>query len=281
MPHILLTQAESFCNIHRFAPGIEDDIFPHILKAMSQGRHGRLELDWSGAYTMRTEFSILTGLDLRRLETFGFDPYLLAARHPVASLAHTLGKLGYRSICIHPYDPTFFNRNRVMRHFGFNQFIGQEAFSTADTNGPYVSDPSVLNMALDLMQDTSEPLFVFVITMEAHGPWLPDRFGANNAPETPLTHYLRHLRSLDSGVGNVLTRSQKLHRDMIFALYGDHVPSLDIVHKAGTNSRATDYFVWSSCQYPLRHSPRNLRPECLGNEIIHALNEITSSGKKS
>jgi phosphoglycerol transferase MdoB-like AlkP superfamily enzyme len=230
---------------------------------------------------MRTEFSVLTGLDLRRLETFGFDPYLLAARYPVASLAHTLGKLGYRSVCIHPYDPTFFDRNLVMQHFGFNQFIDQEAFTHANTNGPYVSDPSVLNMALDLMQNTFEPLFVFVITMEAHGPWLPGRFGTNSAHETPLTHYLRHLRSLDLGVGNVLTRSKKLHRDMIFALYGDHVPSLDIVNGTTANSRATDYFVWSSCQYPLEQPLRNLRPESFGNEILHALNEITLSCKNS
>lgn len=272
-PHVLLVQAESFCDIRRFAPEADDDLFPNILHAMSQARHGRLELDWSGAYTMRTEFSVLTGLDIRELETFGFDPYILAARRTVPSLAHVMRACGYRAICIHPYDPTFFRRDLVMRNLGFDHFIDQSAFSKADTHGPYVSDPIVLNAALNLLQNTSEPLFVFVITMEAHGPWLPNRFGPSSHQATPLTHYLRHLRSLDTGVANVLQHGRKLDRDMIFALYGDHVPSLDITPGKTATAKATDYFVWTSHPITPDHAPKDLRPEWLGNEILNVLHE--------
>lgn len=267
-PHLLLTQAESFCDIRRFVPEIGDNLFPRIQEAMDHGRHGRLELDWSGAYTMRTEFSVLTGLNIREMETFGFDPYLLAARRPIPSLAHALRDQGYRSICIHPYDPTFFRRDMVMRNLGFDQFLGRDFFSNAGTNGPYVSDPAVLNTAMDLFQDASGPLFVFVITMEAHGPWLPGRFGPAASEKTPLAQYLRHLRSLDSAVGDVLRRSRDLDRDMIFALYGDHVPSLDVVRGHSAASKATDYFIWTPCPHAVSGQPKNLRPEWLGHEIL-------------
>ncbi len=270
-PHVLLVQAESFCDIRRFAPEAGDDLFPNILRAMSQGRHGRLELDWSGAYTMRTEFSVLTGLDIRELETFGFDPYILAARRPIPSLAHALRKQGYRSICLHPYDPTFFQRDLVMRNLGFEQFLGLEHFSPADTNGPYVSDPCVLNAALDLLQHASEPLFVFVITMEAHGPWLPGRFADH--VDTPLAHYLRHLRSLDAGVETVLRQGRELDRDLLFTLYGDHVPSLDVVTGETAASKATDYFIWTSRPDETARARKNMRPEELGNEILQAPRE--------
>ncbi|UTF51192.1 LTA synthase family protein [Desulfomicrobium sp. ZS1] len=275
-PHVLIVQAESFCDIRRFIPSVSSEIMPNIRLAMSQGTYGNLLLEWSGAYTMRTEFSVLTGLDLRRMETFSFDPYLLAAQRPITSMAHRLRKLGYHSICLHPYDPKFFRRDMVMNNLGFDQFMGMEHFSVSDRNGPYVSDRKVLDVALNLMKNSTEPLFVFVITMEAHGPWLPDRFSKEGQKTgTSLGHYLRHLASLDEGVGEMMRQSKQLEREMVLALYGDHVPSLDAVLDNSSASKATDYFFWSSRSSIKSKNHLDLRPELLANKLIHTIFDDT------
>ena len=44
------------------------------------------------------------------------------------------------------------------------------AFGIADRYGPYVSDAAVAEMVASLLEKSTETLFIFVITMENHGP---------------------------------------------------------------------------------------------------------------
>ena len=104
--HRLLIQAESFVPIGALLD--RPSRMPAIDELMCRSTSGALKLDWRGAYTMRTEFAVLTGIAPRELETYGFDPYRLAAMMPMQSLAWQLKAQGYRTVVCHPNDARFF-----------------------------------------------------------------------------------------------------------------------------------------------------------------------------
>ena len=68
----MLIQAESYCPVAELLN--RPSTTPTIDALRTQGPGGKLLLDWRGAYTMRTEFSVLTGLETTSLEAYAFDP---------------------------------------------------------------------------------------------------------------------------------------------------------------------------------------------------------------
>ena len=180
---------------------------------------GRLGIDYTGAYTMRSEFSVLTGLDRYALGIYAYDPYQAVRSYKVRSLAYAYRAQGYRTLCIHPNAATFFNREKVMRNLGFDAFISLEKLPELKRHGPHVADPALLDYARELIESAGEKLFLFVITMEAHGPWLKGRF--KDAPAlSPLNAYARHAASLYAGLKSVASAG------IATLSYGDHLPPL-------------------------------------------------------
>lgn len=220
-PHLLLIQAESFCRM-KTTNGLS--LTPQIDELFGQSQSGQLLLKWTGAYTMRTEFSVLCGLDVQSLQTYGFDPYRLASMEPMDSLARKLKKLGYKTIVWHPNSRYFFNRDKVMPNLGFDEFVADEQFASIPTHGRYTSDQLLLEKAIEYLKSCKKPTFLFVITMEAHGPWKGDDFGIEKL--TPGACYAEHLRNLDLGIGKVWKTIQEENLDIVLGLYGDHLPSL-------------------------------------------------------
>jgi len=60
-----------------------------------------------------------------------FNPYHRFTSVPVSSLAWRLRAEGYRHDRLHPFDRTFYGRDRVMPNLGFDVFLGEEAFAGA------------------------------------------------------------------------------------------------------------------------------------------------------
>lgn len=231
---VLLVQAESAVNLAELVRAlaakspvesreIEKALAPYLALtseiASKACLRGRLAIDYTGAYTMRSEFSVLTGLERSALGIYAFDPYQAVRRYKVRSLAFHYRAQGYRTLCIHPNAAAFFNRERVMENLGFDAFISLEKLPELERHGPHVADPALLDYARELIESAGEKLFLFVITMEAHGPWLKGRF--KDAPAlSPLGAYARHAASLYAGLKSVASAG------ITTLSYGDHLPPL-------------------------------------------------------
>ncbi len=275
--HLVLVQAESFCDIRRHIPEVPADILAATDQLRAQGQGGRLLVPTHGAYTMRTEFSVLTGLAPGQLGTDAFNPYWTAARSHVWSLAWALREVGYHTVCLHPFHPTFFQRHRVMPNLGFDTFVSLDAFAKAPNCGPYVCDATLGRAVLDRVRNSRSPMFVFAITIEAHGPWKQDRFrpmpDAVGLPRGELETYLWHLRHMDGLFGDLAAGLGTLSRPAVLAGYGDHVPCLPGVGGAGVpDATATDWFVWRS-RARQAQAPRHLLPEQLHDMLRQALRQ--------
>jgi hypothetical protein len=257
LPDLIAVQSESFFDPRPLFAGIRGDALTEFdrLKDASMA-HGRLKVPAWGANTVRTEFAFLSGLNEDDLGIHRFNPYLpiLAGWRPRA-LPLLLKDLGYRTVCIHPYHSGFYRRNRVYPLLGFDEFLDIRAFAGAERRGPYVSDAAVMAKLEGLLDRAGGPLFVFVITMENHGPLHLEKVrGADLADlfTTPppsgcddLTIYLRHLRNADRMIGALRQRLDRHHRPAGLCWFGDHVPIMPGVYaRFGAPPPEVEYAIW-------------------------------------
>ena len=169
-PDIIAILAESF-----FDPSIIKGVpgcfyTPIFCELKGKTSNGYLKVPTYGGYTIRTEFEFLTGVALTNYPDHAF-PYLSLVTEPIDSYPRYLGELGYETIAIHPFKRRYWNRMETfLQHMGFDHFVGEEGFLGAERDGYYIADREITPMIFKYLRD-DRPQFIFVITMENHGPW--------------------------------------------------------------------------------------------------------------
>lgn len=280
LPHLVVVQSESFFDPRPLFAGIRPELLAEFdrLKADAVA-YGKLSVPAFGANTVRTEFAFLTGIPEECLGAHRFNPYrAIAAGWQPGSVASWLKRLGYRTVCIHPYPASFYQRDRVYPCLGFDHFIDIRAFDPGERSGPYIGDLLVAEKVTAMLREAREPLFLFVITMENHGPLHLEqvaqgdieRLYASPPPNgcDDLTIYLRHLRNADRMIACLRQALEQLERSACLCWFGDHVPIMTAVYEQlGIPGGETDYVIWSNRQS--NHADRQRLPthalafECL------------------
>ena len=282
-PDLVVVQSESFFDARRLCPDIAPEVTAAFdrLRNTSQ-RHGLLTVPAWGANTVRTEFAFLSGLGPQAMGVHRFNPYRKLAGLGIPSLASYLKGLGYRTVCVHPYWPGFYGRDRLYPKLGFDEFVGIDGFSKSDHCGPYVGDVAVGRKVRELLQNTVVPLFVFAITMENHGPlhW-ESASPADEARlyQTPppkgfndLTVYLRHLLNAGRMLADIQSALAESPREGWLCWYGDHVPILAQVYvELGFADGRTDYFIWRRGGGQAGQPRSDLRVEELSVALLAAM----------
>lgn len=233
-PHVVMLQLESFCDPRRLNDEAPRTMLPNwdALCRTALAR-GQLSVPGFGANTNRTEFVVLTGVGDEALGLDRLNPYYAFAREPVTSLAWALRGADYETICVHPFDPRFFARDKVLPALGFHRFEAEESFGNAPRVGHYISDASVGAKIVEMLYAADGPRFLYAITMQAHGPWPgPD----------PLETWRGHMADADAMIGTISQASALLERPLLIVAFGDHRPALPIA-RGGTD---TDYLIWRS-----------------------------------
>lgn len=264
-PLLVSVQSESFFDARALWSGIRASVLADFDRLrQDSATYGQLQVPAWGANTVRTEFAFLAGVDAGGLGVHRFNPYrALAAGMRVASLASWLKQRGYRTICIHPYPASFYLRDRVFPHLGFDEFIDIGAFGEGSRYGPYVADRSVGRKVSAILREAAQggsgaaPVYVHVITMENHGPLhlervRPKDIGRLYTQPPPagcddLTVYLRHLRNADRMLAGLRHTMENLNRPASLCWYGDHVPIMPTVYQQlGAPAGEVEYAVWAN-----------------------------------
>lgn len=288
LPNLVVVQSESFFDPRGLFPGIR----PEVLREFDAIRqealcHGRLDVPAWGANTIRTEFSFLFGLGPEAQGVHQFQPYRKLARSGLPQLVSLLREAGYRTLCIHPYPGSFYGRDTLFPLLGFDEFLDIRAFNTGDRAGPYIGDAAVTEKIAALLKDRKDqPLFVFAITMENHGPLHLERatpeeeagFYEHSPPPgcADLTVYLRHLRNADAMIGTLRENLIASDRPGYLCWYGDHVPIMSKVYaRLGEPEARTDYLLW--CSRP--SGKQVMQKDRSADELGPALLEYLTSGQ--
>ena len=253
--HIVVVQSESFFDPRRLHAGVRKDVLRAFDAIRGVAcRSGRLTVPAWGANTVRTEFAFLTGLQESALGAHRFTPYRTLDPRKLDNIARFLKDAGYRTVCVHPYDAGFYDRERVMPAFGFDEFIDIRAFAGAKHDGPFVGDIAVAAKIRAILESAAGPTLVFAITMENHGPLHLETVAAadveavyDSAPPPgfdDLTVYLRHLANADRMIGMLGECLSAPRTRGWLCWYGDHVPIMPDVYRAsGDPDGRTDYFI--------------------------------------
>lgn len=261
---LVLVQCESFFDARRVSPLVPDALFSGFDACCEgSGTFGRLDVPGWGANTMRAEFAVLTGIPESELGYDRFNPYHAFARAPIASLVWRLRNQGYRTVCLHPFDRSFFRRDLTLPALGFESFLGIESLG-GSRRPPYYSDPELASHVLRVLEAEGPRVFIFAITMGNHGPWhaagvpidpeLRRNFDAMGLPQGgELLRYLDGLRRSDEMLQILLSGLQQQHREGVLAFYGDHLPSLPHAFRHfGFDEWGSDYVVRHGNASPAR-----------------------------
>ena len=138
--------------------------------------------------------------------------------------------------------------------------------------GPYIGDHAVADSIKDTISKNNEPLFIFAITMECHGPYtlenideqqIIDEFIKGDCPyASDLLVYLSHLQHTDQMIGSLNSYLANINRPVLFCLYGDHMPSL------------YDLDLYSSFKYPMSNYFINNYKGCAAENKEISIHEL-------
>src|SRR5579862_1936717 len=234
---VIIVQCESFFDARRLSPRIPADLLPgYASSCASAALFGRLLVPAWGAYTMRAEFAVLSGVPEKELGYDRFNPYYALARVPLESQVWRLRRAGYRTICLHPFDRRFFRRDLALPALGFDSFLGRETLGGSQAP-PYYPDPELAGDILRVLDAEGPRTFIFAITMGNHGPWLARTppidpglaaiFAEGQMPDRgELVRYLDGLRRSDAMLRVLMEGLARHASPSVLAFYGDHLPSL-------------------------------------------------------
>jgi hypothetical protein len=257
-PHIVVVQSESFFDARKLCSDVGDTAYRWFDKIRCEAtQFGVLDVPAFGANTVRTEFSFLSGLHNSVLGVHQFNPFKSYLKESYSTLAESLQSAGYKTICIHPYSSDFYNRASVYPQMGFDEFIDINAFSDTDYFGQFISDVAVARVVNERLLQADGPLFIFVITMENHGPLhletMKEEDAARFYHQSPsynpndMTVYLRHIENAGLMAESICNTLKSLDCAGWLCWYGDHMPIMPKVYQQKPiNEKATEYFIWSS-----------------------------------
>ena len=232
---IIVIQFESFLDPER--AGLSDAALPGLSRARDLSLlHGPLRVPACGAFTMRTEHAVLTGLSDADLGFRAFDPYLARRGPAPTSLAHRLKARGFETVFMHPFRSGFFGRAKVVPRLGFDRLLFEDDFAGAERFGPYVSDRAMMRAILAEADRPPLPRLITAITMENHGPWTAGRLEGET---DPTRQYLRHLGNADEAIGLLLDGLLQRRGRTLLCFFGDHPPILPGLPP--TRAAETDY----------------------------------------
>lgn len=258
LPHLVAVQSESYFDPRTLWSQIDPSVTAGLDRLCAEAvEAGTCTVPAWGANTVRSEFAFLAGKKGDDLGVHRFNPYRSIKTAENGSMARALKNLGYRTVCIHPYPISFYERERVYPLLGFDEFIDIKSFTPEDKSGPYIADQAIATRIRDLIGSADTPLFIFVITMENHGPLHlenvnPDDLASLYTTPPPegcedLTIYLRHLRNASLMAEHVAQTLTQNDRPGWLCWYGDHVPIMSTVYeKMGAPNGQTPYFIWGT-----------------------------------
>ncbi len=236
---------------------------------------GNLLVSGFGAYTMRTEYGVLYGLDENALGFRLYDPYMTAIGDAAHALPNKLGKETWHSVFVHPHDMRFYNRARIMPSAGFAELVSEDEFAPPSASeGRYVTDAAVAQKILDHASAIDAPAFIYAVTIENHGPWAPH---GDSGSDHMVENYLRMVRAGDDMLRALREGIASLEKPAILVFFGDHRPSIPGASVPG-GERHTPYVMIQFDEKGQIIAGENRRADLTPAQLHHALLALNGRG---
>lgn len=197
---------------------------------------GYLNVSVLGGNTANTEYEFLTGNSMAFLPA-GSVPYQQYMRKELPTLVSHLEELGYTTSSMHPYYATGWNREKVYGELmGFDAAYFLPDFKNIQYVRKYTSDATCFRKIVDILDEGSQPRFVFNVTMQNHGSYskdydnfIPD-VTVEGSDSAILSKYLSLIKKTDTDFEQLTQQLQQRERPVIVLLFGDHQPNSTVAN---------------------------------------------------
>lgn len=197
---------------------------------------GYLNVSVLGGNTANTEYEFLTGNSMAFLPA-GSVPYQQYMWKELPTLVSHLEELGYTTSSMHPYYATGWNREKVYGELmGFDAAYFLPDFKNIQYVRKYTSDATCFRKIVDILDEGTQPRFVFNVTMQNHGSYskdydnfIPD-VTVEGSDSAILSKYLSLVKKTDTAFEQLTQQLQQRERPVIVLLFGDHQPNSTVAN---------------------------------------------------
>lgn len=231
-PHIILIHQESVVPPEYFPQLGYDRRIDQMFRS-GDGTLRKMRVETYGGASWLTEFSILAGVSTYSFG--GMRPFVqsLMAGRVHDTLPQALARCGYRNTVVYPLGQNFVSNGKFYNAAGIPEIFDKKAqgAKTASERDHFYFG-TALNLLSSHIQQSDKPLFTYLLTMSAHGPYLqpyqPEVDVPGGAPGTlpEMNEYLRRLSmariDLEEFKRQLATRFPG--EPILLVQYGDHQP---------------------------------------------------------
>lgn len=201
--------------------------------------HGRLRVHSWGGSTWLSEFALLAGLSHEDFGAAGSSVYYTIVPNVRHSLPKLLRRHGYRSVAISGVPKGLYNMEAAQRHLGVDEVLNPLDFpewGAKSLTDNLISDDELGRYAQQVIERFGDrPLFLFVLSMMQHGPYVStypvrhglDRAGLTRDQAARTSDYVDRMVATNAAMrafgGQLLERAEPV----VFAYFGDHQPNLE------------------------------------------------------
>jgi hypothetical protein len=251
-----------------------EDPIPRTRQVMDNTTSGLMLAQLFGGGTANMEFEVLTGLSLSQFMPQMQTPYSMMVPN-YSSFPSAVGLMtteGHEPIAMHPYMTSMYKRETTYPILGFKRFLGEDDFLQAERiqASEFISDASAFRQVSRELDESADPLFVNLVTMQNHYPmkdWYDDPLpvtGVCCEYKDEAEGYGRGLEFTDSALAEFLNTLKKSDEKTAVIFYGDHLPTFwppTVRHDNGSVAmRSTPYFLWSNTQMAKKSTPKITSP---------------------
>lgn len=238
-PNIIVVMNEAFSDLSILGDYTTNmDEIP-FMRSLMDGAYdtisGYMDVSVLGGNTANTEFEFLTG-DSTAFLPQGCIPYQQFVHGEIPTIASALKDIGYRTVALHPYRASGWDRSEVYPYFGFDSFYTQDDFEDPLIYRKYISDQSDIEKIIEIYeQDPEQPLFMFNVTMQNHSSYTDvfDNFTpqiqVEGVESVALNQYLSLLYESDKSLQQLVQYFDRMDDPTIIVFFGDHQPTDSVV----------------------------------------------------
>lgn len=240
-PNIIMIMNESFADLHVVGEfETNEDYMPYVRSLAGQENTitGNLLVSTFGGGTATTEFEVLTG-DSMAFLPFGSSPYQMYVKSTTPGMVSGLANQGYQTASLHPYRATSWNRQQVYERFGIETQLYEDDFDDdAERVRSFISDSEDYRKVIEVFENKQPdaPLFLFNVTMQNHGAYVPD--DTDNFEQTihltgkyegkypEVDEYLSLVKRSDEAVKELIDYFSAVDEPTAIIFFGDHEPNV-------------------------------------------------------
>ena len=289
-PNIIMIMSESF-----FDPfSIENvkysiDPISNIREYLASCTSGTFVSSTFGGGTSNIEFEAFTGCSTEFLP-YGTVPYVDLEKNlkNCETIQKILKKNDYKTIAIHSYDKSFYNREKVYEILGFDEFVDYNTMENIYYYGKYISDNCLVDNIILKLEESDEPKFIWALSMQNHTPYSTSNFGEegliidvendklSNNSKDKLTAFVNGLYETDRSIKKLIEYVEKSNKPTVVLFFGDHLPGFNDVYLDSGLIKTKDSSKWTTKEMVKMHMiPFFIYDNYKNQEVFH--NEVVGA----